>query len=1399
MSDNAKLYLQVTAGSAAGKIFCVEKTCFIGSQSHCEICLTDPGIANMHARIASKGNVFTLTDLTKKNDVRVNGSLVKSRRLTIGDVIDIAGTVFRVIDPANIESASEEVVDPAEDVVGLTISTEDSPLTKIFIPDPVNEVDLFSRNASQPVDNKNVQHVDEEDMDPTSRKLSAIERHRLERKHTEQHIPSGATGLHNRVKFVVFLGVMLGVMLVVVGGLLWHRMGVRKELADKYHAIVDEADSRAEEPQVTLQKFKQLRSEASGKFTRLENGLDDEISRLEAEAARQEKEFQSFLAVLDARATDFIATGDFDGAAGVYNQVQENVRSKVLSARADKIKKIALQKQENQANVESRNKAHEEQKKLSAEANAREALGLLTVDVLNAVLAGKNDFAITVLNDALENDFFAPVKTQLESVTATIHLVDVYDRLNVAVGDGDENRGAKVAEAKNNLPSVARAIVLLRDGEPWEAQNHLALDAGHFMGPALKARIGMSSDALKTEKEAMLSFLNIWRQIDGTPVKTIPNVNDCIKLVGDIISIGTRSDIEKLCSELIACSLQFQGTSFVKRYTPLFDMVYRTYPSLLVKDERIIDPGNGKVIQIDNNDCFVEASCDLTLISGGQVGLFSSDQMFFVTEGNRDPLAVRVNVYALMPYTSLSSKQLKFSLPTGVKKPVLGQSVLIAQGVKQGPQVYCVGTNLTQKSVFFDDFEHGLSNEWYAAKAASGIAGGRLFFHSPPKLNRMESALRKSSEGDLMLRRMIGNAPVTLELDMFRESAQSVAVVVGDLSFLLGGNGYQKEGIYLRGNLVKAGELLGGRYGTMDHVVVIRNTKSVSLIVNGKSLSCGIVPEDLGDASAGVLFYSGKKVLLDNVKLVVSNDFGASKVVGLSADGREAVVSRGGGAQQWNGLRPGQPVYFFKQDSASNTVFVGEGIFQEEKGDFVFCSTAADLGLNASCLASISRNVNESATTEISLADPILIRPLSSSVCFASAMERSGNIFFHLDMPVRFPSQGYLYSFSEYIVHPKSSEILCVAVSSGAKCFLKQSRMTVDCKRSDGTQGVGNMGPNAVLSTQYFQAGRMADLYGMLTTSPRGGYSTLATDKNFWHIGGQSWIVKAGRMISNPDAGVVPVIVAADYFPNNVQYDVDLRIESVGRQSLVDWVKDVMVELYFPARQMGVTFGIGAKGDGGVWVGGRTVSMLEGSTEMTAISRLSSDAEVRIHGAWKDGAPVLSTGKDYQVRLRRIGDAVCLYINGKRLAYVRVPASAGDVQLRLAAPESVVSIGRSSARDLSSSCTAPTQEADIGDFGYVLKVVDNKILIDSDMYGVSEKGKVSCMAVENVITGENSKTIVLKKVASGIVVETGPRTSVVALSGVTQEVKPGMKVMVGTQPDSLIITDERMCDIDQGL
>ncbi|MEK7996919.1 MAG: hypothetical protein AAB403_24215, partial [Planctomycetota bacterium] len=197
---------------------------------------------------------------------------------------------------------------------------------------------------------------------------------------------------------------------------------------------------------------------------------------------------------------------------------------------------------------------------------------------------------------------------------------------------------------------------------------------------------------------------------------------------------------------------------------------------------------------------------------------------------------------------------------------------------------------------------------------------------------------------------------------------------------------------------------------------------------------------------------------------------------------------------------------------------------------------------------------------------------------------------------------------------------------------------------------------------------------------------------------------------------------------------------------------------------------------------------------------LPQGAEVHVDGNWTKGMPALVIGERYRVRIRRAGSVLACYVNGKRIGRIKVPGTEGmDAVLTVCAPQGGIKIGRVRVRELTASAVIPDAEPVLGEFGYVLAVNGPNVVVDSDAQAMGSGRKFSVMAVGNVVRGEQSLTVMMKRVGQGSVSDAGPLTTRLTMTEGAEEVKAGMKIFPGAMQPETVFAGGRLLDLREGL
>lgn len=90
------LVLRGLTGGAFGRSYAVEVPLTIGRSPECNICIIDPGLSRVHARLAPSDSGLLVEDLNSTNGTFVNGLRTVRHSAQIGDEISFDKVRFRL-------------------------------------------------------------------------------------------------------------------------------------------------------------------------------------------------------------------------------------------------------------------------------------------------------------------------------------------------------------------------------------------------------------------------------------------------------------------------------------------------------------------------------------------------------------------------------------------------------------------------------------------------------------------------------------------------------------------------------------------------------------------------------------------------------------------------------------------------------------------------------------------------------------------------------------------------------------------------------------------------------------------------------------------------------------------------------------------------------------------------------------------------------------------------------------------------------------------------------------------------------------------------------------------------------------------------------------------------------
>lgn len=108
-----RFVLRGVSGEAFGRTYPIHGSTTVGRAAECSLCLDEPGMSRMHARLLPVDDGVLLEDLGSTNGCFLNGKRVLRGEAHVGDEIGFDTLRFRLIAPGHAESAHEEIVHEA--------------------------------------------------------------------------------------------------------------------------------------------------------------------------------------------------------------------------------------------------------------------------------------------------------------------------------------------------------------------------------------------------------------------------------------------------------------------------------------------------------------------------------------------------------------------------------------------------------------------------------------------------------------------------------------------------------------------------------------------------------------------------------------------------------------------------------------------------------------------------------------------------------------------------------------------------------------------------------------------------------------------------------------------------------------------------------------------------------------------------------------------------------------------------------------------------------------------------------------------------------------------------------------------------------------------------------------
>ncbi|MDD4870324.1 MAG: FHA domain-containing protein [Kiritimatiellae bacterium] len=1211
MNDNPRLLINILLGPDEGKTFVLEDTCFLGRQEKCLVRLTDPAIEPLHARITLRGDSFTLTDLSGKNDLKVNNRLVKSIKLVPGDTINVGTTVIK-IEEYKEKAKQEDDVNPRTEIVFVKEKREDDTLERIERPEQPRQEVVEEKKARKFVPETRRSDVTErkhQDLPPVSGKTLDQMPSMSGQSAVDAFLKASKMSAANKTRsryigLIVFLSI-LGVALAFFAiYLISTQRLVEKEFNDAFKF----AEANPGSLNLIIERYKKLRNQSGWAVPKIRKYLDSEIEKLVAEVAMQEAELTTLLKQLDNRAADLVAKQAYGEAVDVYSKSSGKYRDRVLDLRKSAIENIVRQSADHTEKIKKQQTEKEQQLKAENEKRNKIKLDRILLEVVQSLVDGECDTAVKLLEELVADGTYAPIRVQADEALTTARLLRTIDRMQAVKAGNRPLPGANAvitnadpSGTQINLSPVISALLAIRKADPWEARVQLEKAKDHLLYATLLERTKMSDEELKIEKEAIRGFAAIWSTIVGKQVTTIPRTVDCITQWNDVTRNMSGEGIEKMSSEVKAYQKKYGKTMFVRKYLELFAAISASVNTVALAKEPVVigtkgsGLGDGKIIQAEKNTFFVESDNDIPEGAGYSMGLFTEKTVFNI--GTNKIEAARVNVRAALPFKVLSKKQASFSLPEALKvePPVIGDRVLIEKDLQVGSRIISVLPKSISYKIFYDYFEGELTNLWKHAIGAAKIERGRL---SIDRSSAVPDLLKKDEiKADLQLQLEIGSDPVKVDFDLLRKAEGGISVGIGDVEFLIGTVDGRKSGIYVKGNLVKPMVFMRPTSPPVPQRVVMIKGQSFAYVAVGKtSAECKVSPS-VGESQVNrILFSCDTKISIDDVVVSLLKGSGGADIAAVSQDGREFLLSKGY-ENEWENMVRGQMVYVFGLNERGEPQMVStakvEGFISADK---MLCTVTEGRVSGIRETGWLSPDIMFVPESKSSIAqEQSKIHAVHAPTVLHGMVEsgKAGAFTVIPDMVgAKIDGEGFFCVANSLVINPETGEKLATWVGKEVRCeFLATDEAgRVKCRPPAGFPVSGLISNGVLLSRQLFTGTARIDLPGKMVLA---SVSAVTTKQPFWAVMNGDWKEKSEGISSvwNLKTNLPPMLVTRETFDGNVQYDLAVRVENEGKTPRDDWVKDLMVQLDFAGGEKGLTFAIGAGTSGGILVHGRTMGM----------------------------------------------------------------------------------------------------------------------------------------------------------------------------------------------------------------
>ena len=509
---------------------------------------------------------------------------------------------------------------------------------------------------------------------------------------------------------------------------------------------------------------------------------------------------------------------------------------------------------------------------------------------------------------------------------------------------------------------------------------------------------------------------------------------------------------------------------------------------------------------------------------------------------------------------------------------------------------------------------------------------------------------------------------------------------------------------------------------------------------------------------------------------------------------------------EWQSIKKQDRIFLFERvEKTGEWKETGSAVVEDSLNGRLVCLLDRGAYVNSQTVVSLKNKIEQTASAFSSRQKPPRdVIGENEYVLGVATNVNNDIVYLILDSWRGVPPKGYAYIAKDILRHPYSREVLSVVVGQGAVCDFRQNGSEVVFLIPQSFKDVIKKNDAVLISKNQIPEAKRIDVVSRFVEYVPSG---VAKKQGFWTTVGKEWNESKDGLTCKKNATAFLEMLPA--MGGNAQWDVefviespiDLQVYNENERSKYTWLREIFIQMECPAYGTAICTGFG------------TVSPLAGWIILGKCGYIFPDGAFSLHynelplsiNAIKDDnlpkkIPALMVGERYRLKVRKVKDVIAYYINGKRIGRIVVPGIEGiDMNLSLIAPQGGVRLTKIKAREMSANTVIPEVEPILGEHGYILTVSGSSAIIDSDLFTAMPNKKYTVVMPGNIVKGEESLTVALKRMGTAVIADAGPLTSRLFLSDVADTIKEGMKILPIVLKEDTVFTESRIVDLKQGL